>query len=127
MAALILGETACAMSELKKSKEKETPTRNRERTRSLILAAATEEFSEKGFAGARIEKIAERSGSNKRMLYYYFQNKEELFLAVMEDTYKTIRDAESELRLLDLHPDAVDECVESPEVAEHMVDRRLNG
>ena len=104
MAALILGETACAMSELEKSKEKETPTRNRERTRSLILAAATEEFSEKGFAGARIEKIAERSGSNKRMLYYYFQNKEELFLAVMEDTYKTIRDAESELRLLDLHP-----------------------
>ena len=93
------------------AKEKEAPTRNRERTRSLILAAATEEFSEKGFAGARIEKIAERSGSNKRMLYYYFQNKEELFLAVMEDTYKTIRDAESELRLLDLHPVEAIRCL----------------
>jgi AcrR family transcriptional regulator len=83
---------------------KEVPTRNKERTRGLILAAATEEFAEKGFAGARIEKIAERSGSNKRMLYYYFQNKEELFLAVMEETYKTIRNAESGLKLLDLHP-----------------------
>jgi AcrR family transcriptional regulator len=81
----------------------EAPTRNRERTRSLILAAATDEFAENGFAGARIERIAERSGSNKRMLYYYFRNKEELFLAVMENTYKTIRDAESGLRLLD-HP-----------------------
>ncbi|SDI26051.1 TetR/AcrR family transcriptional regulator [Propionivibrio dicarboxylicus] len=79
-------------------------TRNKERTQSLILAAATEEFAEKGFAGARIEKIAERSGSNKRMLYYYYQNKEDLFLAVMESAYKTIRDAESELHLLDLQP-----------------------
>lgn len=93
------------------AKAKEVPTRNKERTRGLILAAATEEFSEKGFAGARIEKIAERSGSNKRMLYYYFQNKEELFLAVMENTYKTIRDAESELRLLDLPPIEAIRCL----------------
>lgn len=87
------------MSEISKPQ-----TRNKERTQSLILAAATEEFAEKGFAGARIEKIAERSGSNKRMLYYYYQNKEDLFLAVMESAYKTIRDAESELHLLDLRP-----------------------
>ena len=80
------------------------PTRNKERTRALILAAATEEFADKGFAGARIEQIAERSGSNKRMLYYYFNNKDDLFLAVMENTYKTIRDAESRLHLLDLPP-----------------------
>ena len=79
-------------------------TRNKERTQSLILAAATDEFAEKGFAGARIEKIAERSGSNKRMLYYYYQNKEDLFVAVMESAYKTIRDAESELHLLELPP-----------------------
>ncbi|MFB0935008.1 MAG: TetR family transcriptional regulator [Propionivibrio sp.] len=79
-------------------------TRNKERTRLLILAAATEEFAEKGFAGARIERIAELSGSNKRMLYYYYRNKEDLFVAVMENAYKTIRDAESELHLLDFHP-----------------------
>ena len=85
--------------------EKNKPqTRNKERTQQLILAAATEEFAEKGFAGARIEKIAELSGSNKRMLYYYYQNKEDLFVAVMENAYKTIRDAESELHLLDFQP-----------------------
>lgn len=84
--------------------EKESLTRNKERTKSLILAAASTEFAEKGYAGARVENIAERSGSNKRMLYYYFQNKEELFVAVMEETYKTIRNAESELKLLDLPP-----------------------
>ncbi|MGC3965393.1 MAG: TetR/AcrR family transcriptional regulator [Rhodocyclaceae bacterium] len=82
----------------------ETPTRNRDRTRSLILAAARDEFSERGFDGARVDSIAERAGSNKRMLYYYFDSKEELFLAVMEDTYRSIREAERELQLLDMPP-----------------------
>ncbi|WP_353191173.1 TetR/AcrR family transcriptional regulator [Pandoraea pnomenusa] len=79
-------------------------TRNRDRTRAQILAAARDEFSLRGYEGARVEAIAERAGSNKRMLYYYFKNKDELFLAVMEDTYRGIRDAEAELRLLDLAP-----------------------
>ncbi|MDR3398177.1 MAG: TetR/AcrR family transcriptional regulator [Pandoraea sp.] len=79
-------------------------TRNRDRTRAQILAAARDEFSLRGYEGARVEAIAERAGSNKRMLYYYFKNKDELFLAVMEDTYRGIRDAEAELRLLDLSP-----------------------
>jgi AcrR family transcriptional regulator len=86
------------------SEIKAPPARNKERTRGLILAAATEEFAENGFAGARVESIAERSGSNKRMLYYYFQSKEDLFVAVMEDAYKTIRDAEATLDLLALAP-----------------------
>ena len=79
-------------------------TRNRDRTRAQILAAARDEFSLRGYEGARVEAIAERAGSNKLMLYYYFKNKDELFLAVMEDTYRGIRDAEAELRLLDLPP-----------------------
>ncbi|AJE97315.1 TetR/AcrR family transcriptional regulator [Pandoraea apista] len=79
-------------------------TRNRDRTRAQILAAARDEFSLRGYEGARVEAIAERAGSNKRMLYYYFKNKDELFLAVMEETYRGIRDAEAELRLLDLPP-----------------------
>ncbi|QHE93564.1 TetR family transcriptional regulator [Pandoraea fibrosis] len=79
-------------------------TRNRDRTRAQILSAARDEFSLRGYEGARVEAIAERAGSNKRMLYYYFKNKDELFLAVMEDTYRGIRDAEAELRLLDLAP-----------------------
>ncbi|WP_079102382.1 TetR/AcrR family transcriptional regulator [Streptomyces sp. TP-A0356] len=53
-------------------------------TKELILAAATTEFAEYGFAGARIERIAERAGANKRLLYVYFGDKEKLFEAVLE-------------------------------------------
>jgi AcrR family transcriptional regulator len=79
-------------------------TRNRDRTRNKILAAARDEFAEKGLGGARVENVAARAGSNKRMLYYYFQSKDDLFLAVLEDAYKSIRDAEGELNLLALQP-----------------------
>jgi AcrR family transcriptional regulator len=53
-------------------------------TKELLLAAATEEFSEYGLAGARIDRIAERAGANKRLLYVYFGEKDKLFDAVIE-------------------------------------------
>ncbi|MBJ9696812.1 TetR/AcrR family transcriptional regulator [Burkholderia cenocepacia] len=80
------------------------PTRNKERTRAQILQAASDEFAERGLAGARIEHIASRAETNKRMVYYYYTSKEELFAAVLERTYKSIRDAERELSLLDQEP-----------------------
>ncbi|MDQ1752702.1 MAG: hypothetical protein QOE71_3758 [Pseudonocardiales bacterium] len=52
-------------------------------TKELLLAAATEEFSEYGLAGARIDRIAARAGANKRLLYVYFGDKDELFDAVL--------------------------------------------
>ncbi|MEY9842729.1 TetR/AcrR family transcriptional regulator [Streptacidiphilus sp. EB103A] len=52
-------------------------------TRRRILDAAVEEFSAMGFAGARIDRISEVAGSNKRMIYVYFANKEGLFSAVL--------------------------------------------
>lgn len=58
-------------------------TRNPERTRALILSAALKEFAAHGFAGARVDAIARRAGINKRMLYHYFGDKEELFSAVL--------------------------------------------
>src|SRR5712691_4655173 len=58
--------------------------RNAEATRQRLLAAATAEFSEHGFAGARIDRIAQRAGTNKRMIYAYFGDKEQLLEAVME-------------------------------------------
>ena len=58
-------------------------TRNPERTRSLILSAALKEFAAHGFAGARVDAIARRAAINKRMLYHYFGDKEELFRAVL--------------------------------------------
>jgi AcrR family transcriptional regulator len=76
------------------------PERNQER----ILAAATGEFARFGLGGARVDRIAARAGANKRMLYYYFGNKDDLFLAVLEASYAAIRNAERELRLEDLEP-----------------------
>jgi AcrR family transcriptional regulator len=53
--------------------------RDAQATRELLLAAATEEFSEFGLAGARIDRIAERAGCNKRLIYVYFGDKDRLF------------------------------------------------
>jgi len=76
------------------------PVRNQER----ILQAATEEFARYGLGGARVDRIAARAGANKRMLYYYYGNKEDLFLKVLEARYAHIRRAELGLHLLDLDP-----------------------
>ena len=73
--------------------------------RGAILAAATREFAAEGFGGARVDAIAARAKINKRMLYHYFGNKEELYLAVLEETYRGIRSAERKLHLEDLPPD----------------------
>ena len=74
-------------------------TRDAERTQQEILRAAMAEFSDKGLGGARIDAIAERAGVNKRLIYYYFGAKDELFLAVLELTYADIRQAEAALHL----------------------------
>src|SRR3954452_22537519 len=74
------------------------------RTQATILAAATREFAQHGMSGARVDRIAARAKTNKRMLYYYFGNKEGLFLAVLESAYARIRDAETQLSLLDVTP-----------------------
>jgi AcrR family transcriptional regulator len=58
-------------------------SRNPERTSARILAAALAEFAAAGFAGARVDAIAKRAGTNKRMLYHYFGDKEGLFRAVL--------------------------------------------
>jgi TetR/AcrR family transcriptional regulator len=65
------------------AKKGPAPLRNPERSRARILAAALKEFSAKGFAGARVDAIARRANINKRMLYHYFGDKEELFKAVL--------------------------------------------
>lgn len=84
--------------------EKSKPSRDAAATRGRILKAAKFEFARKGLAGARVDEIAERASINKRMLYVYFGNKEDLFLAVLEDAYADIRDAERKLKLGHLEP-----------------------
>ncbi len=78
--------------------------RDPERTRENILRAALAEFADKGLGGARVDEIAQRAGANKRMLYHYFGNKEDLFLAVLERAYERIRGAETRLHLTELEP-----------------------
>lgn len=56
---------------------------NTERTKALLLAAATDEFSANGLAGARVDRIAAAAGVNKERIYQYFGKKDELFDAVL--------------------------------------------
>jgi AcrR family transcriptional regulator len=81
-------------------------TRDAERSRAVILKAASEEFSLFGLGGARIDRIAERSGLNKRLIYYYFSDKDQLFQAVLEAAYRKIRESERDLNLEALKPAA---------------------
>ncbi|MGP1678253.1 MAG: TetR/AcrR family transcriptional regulator [Burkholderiales bacterium] len=102
------------MTKKKKSKAAHTKARKAarrvrrdpERTRARILDAARVEFARRGLGGARVDQITARAGSNKRMIYYYFGNKEALFLAALESAYEHIRDAEQSLKLTDLDPAA---------------------
>ena len=87
-------------------------TRSADRTRAGILEAATAEFVAHGLSGASVNEIAARAGANKRMIYHYFGNKENLYLAVLEATYARIRSAERTLELAHLPPrEAVERLV----------------
>jgi AcrR family transcriptional regulator len=78
--------------------------RDADRSQQTILLAARDEFAEHGLGGARVDRIAERADVNKRLIYYYFKSKDNLFLAVLENAYAEIREAENKLRLADMPP-----------------------
>lgn len=69
-----------------------------------ILKVATEEFAKHGLSGARVDEIARRTKSSKRMIYYYFEDKDGLYLHVLEAAYERLRQGESELNLEGLGP-----------------------
>lgn len=77
-------------------------SRDADRSRQKILLAASLEFAEYGLSGARVDRIAEKSGFNKRLIYYYFESKDVLFTAVLENAYADIREAERHLKLEEL-------------------------
>ena len=68
-------------------------------TRDNILRAATKVFARYGYEGGSVEKISKAAKSFDRMIYYYFGSKEGLFIEVLEETYKRMNDAESQLQL----------------------------
>ena len=78
--------------------------RDPDQTRRNILDAALAEFADKGLSGARVDEIAARTATTKRMIYYYFGSKEGLYAAVLEEMYGGIRDAEQALELGSLDP-----------------------
>lgn len=78
--------------------------RDAARTRAAILAAARAEFTAQGFEGARIDAIARRARTNKRMLYHYFGNKEALYKTVLVEAYRQIRQGERALELDQYEP-----------------------
>jgi AcrR family transcriptional regulator len=63
-----------------------------ERTRAEIIEVATKEFSRRGYSGGRINEIAERTRTSKRMIYYYFGSKEGLYKAVLFEHYRRLRE-----------------------------------
>jgi AcrR family transcriptional regulator len=75
-----------------------------EQTKRNILDVATQEFSAMGLTGARVDKIAERTNTTKRMLYYYFESKEGLYEAVLEKVYGDILFLEQNLHIDALPP-----------------------
>ncbi|MFT3718831.1 TetR/AcrR family transcriptional regulator [Pseudorhodoferax sp.] len=81
-----------------------TRTNDPERTMADILDVALKEFAEKGLDGARIDEIAAATQASKRMIYYYFGSKEGLYLAVLEASYRAMRETEAELQLDGLPP-----------------------
>lgn len=75
---------------VKENMENEILSSKPEDTKQKILRAAREEFSEYGFHGARVDRIAELAGINKRMLYAYFGNKEDLYKKILLDVYRSL-------------------------------------
>lgn len=86
------------------AKHSKPQVRDPEATQLRILAAAEKEFAKFGLGGARVDRIAESAKSNKRMLYHYFGNKEELFAITVENAYAQFREAEASLNLDSLPP-----------------------
>lgn len=89
----------------KTAADKANSSRDAAAARANILAIATEEFSKKGLSGSRVDEIAERTHTVKRMIYYYFGSKDGLYRAVLERAYEDIRSLEESLDLDAMAPD----------------------
>lgn len=95
---------AAAGAKAKASRPAPTRTQDPDGTKLNILEVATREFAEYGLAGARIDEIAAKTKSSKRMIYYYFGDKEGLYLKVLEQAYGQVRALEATQDLDHLPP-----------------------
>jgi len=101
--------------ETTKTRARAAPTRAQdpEGTRQNIIEVAAQEFALNGLSGARIDEIAAKTRSSKRMIYYYFGSKEGLYLSALENAYRQVREGEAQLDVAGLPPlDALKRLVE---------------
>ncbi|WP_108484223.1 TetR/AcrR family transcriptional regulator [Oceaniglobus ichthyenteri] len=89
----------CATQKRKTSWKKDP-----EAVKENILTIATEEFARYGLSGGNINEIASKTSTSKRMIYYYFGDKEGLYTHVLERVYSSLREAEQQLDVTDLEP-----------------------
>ena len=87
------------LQEINRVPERPPRKNDPEQTRRDIIAVATKEFARLGLSGARIDHIAAQTKSSKRMIYYYFGSKEGLYITVLEEAYRNLRQIESGLRI----------------------------
>jgi AcrR family transcriptional regulator len=87
-----------------RSRRPPTRTQDPDGTRKNIMEVASQEFALNGLAGARIDEIAARTRSSKRMIYYYFGDKDGLYLSALEDAYRLVREGEAKLDVKGLPP-----------------------
>ena len=80
------------------------PKRDSIATKARLLKSGLVEFGNNGFSGARTEKIAKRARCNVRLLYYYYGDKEGLYLTCLEKVYSELRESERELNLNNMEP-----------------------
>lgn len=96
--------SATRSSKLGRSSRATRQVRDPQATRAAILEAAAEEFAEHGLASARTEDIAERTGLSKAIIYYYFESKEELYQAVLEQLFTDRLRQNEQMNFQDLPP-----------------------
>ncbi|WP_255552316.1 TetR/AcrR family transcriptional regulator [Maritimibacter dapengensis] len=87
-----------------KRKPKSSWKQDPERVKAEIIKAAMAEFAQNGLSGAKIDDISARTSTSKRMIYYYFEDKEALYLRALEAAYSKVRQGEEKLDLDGLPP-----------------------
>lgn len=93
-----------AVSDTETDKKTGRRQQDPEGTRRNIIEVASNEFALNGLAGARIDEIAEKTRASKRMIYYYFGDKEGLYVSALENAYRVVREGEAELDIESLPP-----------------------
>ena len=84
-----------AKSQTTQKYQRQQRSNDPDQTRADILEAAEDQFARRGFAGTTIDSIAQKTRRSKRMVYYYFNSKAKLYVAVLENDYASIRVAEA--------------------------------